>query len=149
MTTAIARKMAALAFLTLVSIASLVPGTASAAVAGQPTAYNEKSQALTDKPVEGMPVSCQTRYNTELWEGLYDWGHFRTGNGATIKRANLFLGTGQYTWEDCLRPRNGYYTHTTRLIPENPDWVAIQITSEFTVPNYSFRSWGSFLDPKF
>ncbi|WP_210583438.1 hypothetical protein [Streptomyces sp. GESEQ-35] len=116
-----------------------MPGTASAAE----TAYNIKVQYLEARPSGGQQSCVQRRIS--LASGYYDWSQ-QVGQG---ERLNVYLGKGDYTWTDCLRPVWGYYSHTTTLEPDNPDWSQINLLDDVTLDASDDYAWGSKLDPRF
>lgn len=137
-----------LSVMALVCVALLgAPGAASAAPTDYPTAYNTKTQYLVSNPHSGMAGSCVSRRIT-LGTGHYDWGHVM-GARQTVVRANLYLGQGVYTWEDCLWPHDGFYVQTTSLNPDNPDWDTVYLSEDLDVRSTGTWTWGGFLDPRF
>ena len=121
----------------------LSPGEAQAAK----TAYNTKTQWLSGRPNNSMPRSCVERPIT-LASGRYDFLQI-VGNLHTPIRWDVHLGAGTYTWKDCLEPNDGYYTHTTLLIPNNPDWPLLHAINNVYSISTGDTTWGSYLDPRF
>ncbi|WP_329474880.1 hypothetical protein OG555_24515 [Kribbella sp. NBC_01484] len=59
---------------------------------------------------------------------------------------SIRLGAGDYTWTDCLKPKDGYYIHTSTLDPDNPAWETASVSQSL----YFYRAlpegdttWGS------
>jgi hypothetical protein len=127
----------------LIAVAVLGASATASAADEFPTAYNTKTQFLTDEPESGMDPSCVSR-RISLIAGEYDWEQTL----ALGSRSNLYLASGMYTWEDCLYPDDGFYVQQTTLDPDNSgetinltDWVELDEGRTYT--------WGSLLDPRF
>ncbi len=124
---------------------AVLGASATASAADEfPTAYNTKTQRLTDKPESDMDPSCVSR-RISLIAGEYDWEQTL----ALGSRSNLYLGSGMYTWEDCLYPDDGFYVQQTSLNPDNPDWDTISLTDWVELDEERTYTWGSLLDPRF
>jgi hypothetical protein len=107
----------------LIAVAVLGAPTTASAADEFPTAYNTKTQLLTNKPESGMDASCASR-RISLIAGDYDWEQTL----ALGSRSNLRLGSGMYTWEDCLYPDDGFYVQQTTLNPDTKGWETISLT---------------------
>lgn len=112
-----------------------------------PTAYLQRGQFLTANPTDSLPVTCQSR-RISLAAGNYVWG--RTLHFEDVPTRLIRLAAGGYSWQTCLDPRNGFYTQTTTLNPDNPSHPTATTTQSWTLllPSGDWF-WGSFLDPQF
>jgi hypothetical protein len=112
------------------------PGTAQAAA----IAYNQKNQFLTAYPADSMATSCKSR---RIWlaSGTYDWGQLMATHSYLV-RPDMYLGAGWYTWKDCLDPKDSYYSHTTWLDPDNPNWVTASINGLWNLTYSGNYNWG-------
>ncbi|MGJ6968641.1 hypothetical protein ACSDR0_42720 [Streptosporangium sp. G11] len=120
--------------------------SAPAAADAGTTAYNSKTQYLSQWPLDNWDNSCVER-RIYLAAGNYDWEQFWR-DSVTPLRTNLYLGAGWYTWTDCLDPRNNYYDHTTSLNPDNPNWETVVGEVVWQINSSGEYTWGSFLEPK-
>jgi hypothetical protein len=77
--------------------------------------------------------------------GDYHWNQVLGG----AYREDFRIGSGRYTWRDCLEPRDDEYYHETTLAPDNPDWVTVSLSSEPRVAASGDVLWGSKLAPQF
>jgi hypothetical protein len=82
-----------------------------------PSAYNERTLFLTNSPNLGMAYACTSR-PIYLVADSYFWTYRWDGSDVTQGVWGLIIPTGNYKWEDCLYPEDGYYVQAAAL--ENP-----------------------------
>lgn len=133
-------KSRTLAIGVIVVAATLATINSAAATA---TAFNQKTQFLTETPTSNMPRSCVDR-SIYLAAGNYDW----VQTAGTGRRDPLTLNAGTYYWQDCLIPHDGYYEQQSYL---KASWDPATLDSSFNLVglgsgNYN---WGSDLVPEF
>src|ERR1700730_11792752 len=104
------------------------------------TAVNEKTQFISQYPTINMPVSCTTR-SIYLASGTYEWRTGPTfGPGDWYDRF-IYLGAAWYTWQDCLIPFDGYYEHTSTLLPPaSTGWPGVTEVASPVYPH--LLGWG-------
>lgn len=122
-------------------------GPASAA----PIAYDTKTQYLAAHPVDDDPTSCVQR-RIYLATATYVWGvylEFAGNTGHYFPQRNQYLGAGNYTWKDCLDPKNDDYRLTSSLDPDHAGWPTASWTVPVDISPSGYWEWGSYLDPPF
>lgn len=124
----------------------LTVGLAGPASAAFPTAYNLKTQYLTDRPVDSMPTSCVTR-RISLAAATYGWGAYY--DGAIYPLRQIPLASGTYTWKNCLDPKNGYYRNTGTLDPDAAGLPTAVVNHDISILEARTWTWGGYLDPPF
>ena len=131
--------------LPLVVAGALLIGLAGPASAA-PIAYNTKTQFLTARPTDNLATSCVQR-RIALAGATYEWGAY-TG-GAYFPERGIGIRAGNYTWKDCLDPKNGYYQHSSWLDPDAAGLPTASWTDTVTLSASGTIQWGSYLDPPF
>ncbi|WP_329474870.1 hypothetical protein OG555_24460 [Kribbella sp. NBC_01484] len=63
-----------------------------------------------------------------VWAGWF-YSHV-DGTIAEPELRKIHLGAGDYTWTDCLKPKDGYYIHTSTLDPDNPAWKTASVSQD-------------------
>ncbi|GAA2809840.1 hypothetical protein GCM10020219_097140 [Nonomuraea dietziae] len=118
-----------------------------AAANSNPTAYNTKTQYLTNSPIDSMPGSCVQR-RVYLASGHYNWALIMN-KAVDPRRSNFWVGAGWYSWADCLDPiSGGQYLHTSTLDPDNANWQTVAVSDKWFLGKSGNTSWGSYLDPQ-
>ncbi|WP_329474869.1 hypothetical protein OG555_24455 [Kribbella sp. NBC_01484] len=116
--------------LAMLSTAAILAGTAGQASASTKV-YNALSQYLSASPSDGMATACHSK-RSSLVDDDYVWAGFFYSkvNGTFVEPElrNIHLGAGDYTWTDCLKPKDGYYIHTSTLDPDNPAWKTASVS---------------------
>jgi hypothetical protein len=134
----------------LSSLLGLLLATGGAAQAGPGgPAYVYRDLYLTANPVDSMATACTSR-RIAIAAGTYTWVEAigtTSGFNNTWGRAarSIYLGSGNYSWNVCLDPKNGAYVETSTLNPDNPAWSSATLTSVPTVVGSSgtWRMWSS------
>jgi hypothetical protein len=82
-----------------------------------PTAYNQRTLWLVSNPLLGMADAC-TKRTIYLARGIYTWTYLWDGNAVSTGNTGIFSITaaGNYIWEDCLYPEQGYYIQNSSLM---------------------------------
>ena len=136
--------------LTLPVLTLLLTGALTVALAGPasaaPIAYNTKTQFLTNAPVDSMPTSCVQR-RVYLAAATYEWGAFYSGLYRELRQ--IPLAAGNYTWTNCLDPKNDYYRNTGTLDPDAAGLPTAVINHDIDIASATTWQWGGYLAPPF
>jgi hypothetical protein len=133
--------------------AGALPATASAGV----PAYNQNVQTLTVFPNPGNSTCIQRRIYLAAGNYYRELSMLRTsdGSGQAIN-GNMYLGTGWYTWRNCIQGNPDWsfsYLMSDILDPDNPNWGTstwsniFDLTSTSTCLFVCDFSWGARLQP--
>ncbi|MFE7550111.1 hypothetical protein [Streptomyces gardneri] len=78
-------------------------------------------------------------------------GNYRfaqTNAGSISASRTIWLKAGNYGWQDCLEPYDGYYKHLTFLVPPVGSLMVSHNTT-WTPGTDGNYTWGSYLNPFF
>ncbi|MET8996012.1 hypothetical protein [Amycolatopsis sp. NPDC004169] len=144
------KRIGLLAAAVITLLIQTVPGTA---YADYPTAYNLRTQWLTNDPTPGDDLSLARR-TVVLKDGVYGWWPYvdpPAVAGSTCETYTGHIFEGTYTWEEQLwpgSPTRGSYRLDSYL-SDSSAGTLYKITCYFRLNASGNYTWGSGLDPHF